>query len=73
MYIRPLETCDVLCALFAEDMTPALNTGMWVIDGSLKGGPKYTQKGPGAHYRGLMGWGEGSKVCSLKVSDCISW
>ena len=62
-----------VCALYAEYMTPALNTGMWVIDGSLKGGPKYTQKGTGAHYRGLMGWGEGSKVCSLKVSDCISW
>ena len=66
-------TRGVLCALYAEYMTPALNTGMWVIDASLKGGPKYTQKGSGAHYRGLVGGFQGLQSQGLRLHFLVKW
>ena len=68
-----LATEDVLCALYAEYMTTALHTGMWVTNGSLKGALSSPKKAPVLNIRDRWGWGESSKVCSLKVSDCISW
>ena len=56
-YIGPLATEDVLCALYAEYMTTALHTGMWVTNGSLKGAQSTPKKALVLNIRDRWGGG----------------